>query len=154
MKMKGLLLISFGILINITFFIFTWEAKAASDTEESFNLEKELLANAEADDPLITGWINIVEEDYLIIDDSQFAITKDTVFLVEKRQLGDGIFVSFRRDVDNNLLEINIAEPTEEDIARKPDERTGFVDVSESDNESATPKREDNLRYEDGEWVN
>jgi hypothetical protein len=155
MNTKGLLLICFGYFLAMAACpVFTLEAKAATDTEESFNLEDELRANAEADNPPSTGWINVVNEDYLVIDDSQYTITKETVYHVDKSQLIDGVFISFRRDYDNNLLELTIAEPTAEDLERKPDEPTGFVDVSGSEKELEKPKREDNLQYQDGKWVN
>lgn len=153
MNTKGLLLICFGILLNMTVF-FVWQADAANDTEETFSLERELLANAEADNPPSTGWINIVEEEYLIIDDSQYAITKDTAFLVKKSQLGYGVFVSFRTDAEDNLLDIGIAEPTEEDMDRKPYDQSGFAGASDANRDAAEPQREDTLRYEDGKWVN
>ncbi len=155
MNTRNLLLICLGIFLTIAACsVFAWEAKAAQDIVAPFSMEKELLANAEADNPPITGWINVIGEKYLVIDDSQFAITKDTVFLVDKGALVSGVFVSLRTDAERNLLEVDIVEPTEEDLKRKPDEISELVNISNSENTSPKPDREDDLRFQDGKWVN
>lgn len=155
MKTNMLVRNCFGIFLAVaTCTAVAWEAKAAQDTGALSVLEKERLAIAEAFNHQFAGWINVIAENYLVIDAKQFAITKDTVFLVDKGALPSAPFVIFRADAERNLLEVDTAEPTEYDLERKPEEGPINIDFSQREPISSRPKKVDNLRFEDGKWVN
>ena len=155
MKTNVLVRSCFGIILAVaTCTAVAWEAKAAQGTGKLSVLERERLAIAEAFNHPIAGWINVIAENYLVIDGKQFAITKDTVFLVDKGALPSAPFVIFRADAERNLSEVDTAEPTEHDLERKPEEGPINIDFSQQEPTSSRPKKVDNLRFENGVWVN
>lgn len=94
------------------------------------------------------GQLDILEEDFIIIDDTSFLITNDTEFFGGRSDLEIGGIVSFKLDDDNKYIEaiyLDESPPAAETSSDTTD------DDKEEINNNSSPGE---MRQENGVWVN
>jgi hypothetical protein len=94
------------------------------------------------------GWVNSIDDDSIIIDDTYYIFTSETQFQSHKGQLQEGEFVEFKLGADNIVATIKLAEPADVDLDMKPEV---------SDKKNSTPKSDGNKSgptLKDGVWIN
>ncbi len=96
------------------------------------------------------GWINSIDDDSVIIDDTVYYFGEDTSFETDRSELEAGVFVKYERRKGFFLTIIMEAEPTEDDMDMKP-----IVRSSDSgEGSSTTPTQGNEPTLENGVWVN
>ena len=127
----------------------TGNARESAVQDEAAKFEEE--ANALVDIEMLTGWVDAISEERIIIDDTIYLITENTAFPSGKDCLVRGGFVGFTLGKENYITQISTATPLRSDIKMRHGEQFSRT-VEEPEKK---PLREGSQpRLENGVWVN